>query len=58
MTRVIEDSEGNIYPVTNLFDENGCEIDDPARAETFVAKITETEWLSEHVDSIAIHTVH
>lgn len=58
MTRVIEDQDGNIYPVTNLFDENGLETTDLSRAETFVAKLDEDNWLSEHTDGITIHTVH
>ncbi len=58
MKRVIEDQEGNLYPVTNLFDTRHIEVDSLLRAETFVAKLDDDNWINEHVGPIVIHTVH
>lgn len=56
--RVIEDEDGNIYPVTRLFDSKGCEVDDLILAETFESRLDDNNWMQGDADSIHIHTVH
>lgn len=52
--RIVEDTEGKIYPVTDLIDINGHRTDDPDLAVTMVVQLPDG-WASSEVATI--HTV-
>lgn len=56
LIRVIEDIEGNIYLVTQMFDENGKDVNDTALAESIVIRFRDRfEAISTKV--VAVQTV-
>jgi hypothetical protein len=55
---IIERSDGAILPVTTLLDEQNQLTTDKDKAVSFVAKISDSEWISAYTDGFIIHTVH
>jgi len=55
---IIERSDGAVLPVTTLIDSQNNETADKDKAVSFVAKISDSEWIAAYTDDFIIYTVH
>ena len=56
--RIIFDTLGEAYPVTDMFDRFASRTDDPALATAVVIRLAADKWWSVEADEISIITIH
>ncbi len=58
MRFVVENIEGGVCEVTNMFNGIGLEVLDPTIAESIVVRVADDCWVSASANDYFIHTVH
>lgn len=54
----IETIEGDVFEVTDLFDQHGAKTLNVSDAKVCVIKFADDEWASAEIDARTIHRVH
>lgn len=58
MRYIVENVEGGVCDVTNMFNSLGLEVTKPDAAESIVVRVADDCWVSASAEDYAIHTVH
>jgi hypothetical protein len=56
--RIVLDDLGRKYPVTNMFDGEAKEVDDPIFAESIVILLGPGQWQALSAEQVSIITIH
>ena len=56
--RIVVDAIGQIFTVTNMYDRQANETNDPQLAISMVVKLSEDAWRGLHCSEADIYTMH